>query len=303
MPHDGHEALDAQLAPDEAARFWRVPEGDTEVLLARFRRHRFAPHTHARYVFGVITRGVEAFQSGGEQHYATVGSLALVHPGAVHDGHAAVAEGWAYRMLYLDPALMLRVAEGVGHRPSDGLPHFAATVLQDPALAAQCAALFPALAEADGLAREVPLLSLLAALVQRHGHRPARQIAPIRAGGAALQRAADRLRDDPATPVTLDVLAAETGLGPFQLIRAFRAAYGLPPHAFQKLARLHRAEAGLRRGEPIAAVAVDCGFADQAHLTRAFKRFRGITPGQFRALKNSLPVEPEGSAQGLGRKA
>ncbi len=303
MPHDGHEALDAQLGPGEAARFWRVPEGDTEVLLARFHQHRFAPHTHARYVFGVITRGVETFQSGGEQHYATVGSLALVPPGAVHDGHAAVAEGWAYRMLYLDPALMLQVAEGLGHRPSDGLPYFAATVLHDPALAHQCAALFPALAEHDALAREVPLLSVLAALIQRHGHKPRRQAAPLRVGDMALHRAAERLRDDPVPPVTLAMLAAETGLGPFQLIRAFRATYGLPPHAFQKLARLHRAEAGLRRGEPIATVAADCGFADQAHLTRAFKRFRGITPGQFRAIKNSLPAEPEGSAQGLGRKA
>lgn len=281
MPHDGHDSLASQLGPGEAARFWRVPEGDTEVLMARFRRHSFAPHTHDRYVFGVITGGVEAFHSGREHHYATVGSLAVLHPGEVHDGYAAVAEGWAYRMLYLDPAFVQRAAAAQGYRPSDGLPRFAASVMQDPALAAQCSALFEALAQDDRLAREVALYSGVAALVQRHALAPARrQDGPAAPGH--IQRAADRLRDDPATPVSLEELATDTGLGPFQLIRAFRAAYGLPPHAFQKLARLHRAEAALRRGVPIAAVAADCGFADQAHLTRAFKKFRGVTPGQFR---------------------
>lgn len=281
MPHDGHDDLGAELGPGEAARFWRVPEGDTEVLMARFRRHSFAPHTHDRYVFGVITGGVEAFHSGRAHHYATVGNLAVLHPGEVHDGYAAAEEGWAYRMLYLDPALMQRAAEAVGHRPSDGLPRFAESVLSDPALAALCAALFADLAEDETLVRETALYSVLAALVKRHAAPPARQQG-LAVTTSTVHRAAARLRDDPAASVSLEDLAAETGLGTFQLIRAFRAAYGIPPHAYQKLARLHRAEAGLRRGDPIAHVAAESGFADQAHLTRAFKKFRGVTPGQFR---------------------
>ncbi|MFY8105643.1 MAG: AraC family transcriptional regulator [Elstera sp.] len=283
MPHDD---LESHLSPGEAARFWRVPEGDTEVLLARFRRHSFAPHTHDRYVFGVITAGVEGFQSGGTRHYATRGALALVHPGEVHDGYAAVEEGWAYRMLYLDPALMQRAAEGVGFRASDGLPNFRETIIHDPALAALCAGVFVQLAEGETLERETALLSVLAALVQRHS--TGRMPLPGRVKASArVQRAAARLQDDPTAAVSLADLADETGLSAFQLIRAFHAAYGLPPHAFQKLARLRRAEEGLRRGEAIADVAAACGFSDQAHLTRAFKAFRGVTPGQFRLLSRA----------------
>lgn len=278
MPHDD---LDDHLSAGEAARFWRVPEGDTEVLLARFRRHSFAPHTHDRYVFGVITGGVEGFHSGGARHFATPGTLALVHPGEVHDGYPAVEEGWAYRMLYLDPALLQRAAAECGFRPSDGLPNFRDTVINDPALAARCAALFDQLAGGEALERETALLSVLAALVQRHsiggGNRR-----PLTPAIPSIRQAAARLQDDPATPVTLDSLAEEAGVSPFQLIRGFRAAYGMPPHAFQKLTRLQQAERALRTGAAIASVAAECGFADQAHLTRAFKRFRGVTPGQFR---------------------
>ncbi|KJV09136.1 hypothetical protein VZ95_13405 [Elstera litoralis] len=282
MPHDD---LNDHLTEGESARFWRVPEGDTEVLLARFRRHRFAPHTHDRYVFGVITGGVEGFHSGGTRHYATPGTLALVQPGDVHDGYAAVEEGWAYRMLYIDPALMLRAAAASGFRPSDGLPNFRDTLLQDPALAALCAGVFEQLAEGEALERETTLLSVLAALIQRHsigraGRDLRREPPPTL---PAIRRAAERLQDDPAASVSLDQLGAETGLSAFQLIRGFRAAYGIPPHAFQKLARLALAEQALRQGQAIAEVAADCGFSDQAHLTRAFKSFRGVTPGQFRA--------------------
>ncbi len=281
-----HDDLGDQLTEGEATRFWRVPEGDTEVLLARFRRHSFAPHTHDRYVFGVITGGVEGFHARGARHFAMPGNLAIIHPGEVHDGYAAADDGWAYRMLYIDPALMLRAAEESGYSPSHGLPTFRDTILQDPTLAALCAGVFAQLAERETLARETALLSVLAALVQRHstGRVPPETVPPA---SARVRRAAERLQDDPATPVSLTDLATETGLSTFQLIRAFRATYGLPPHAFQKLARLRRAEEGLRRGEAIADVAAECGFSDQAHLTRAFKHFRGVTPGQFRALSRA----------------
>ncbi len=281
-----HDDLADRLTEGEVTRFWRVPENDTEVLMARFRRHSFPNHTHDRYVFGVITGGVEGFHSGKARHFAMPGNLVIVHPGEVHDGYPAVEEGWAYRVLYLDPALMLRAAQENGFRPSDGLPNFRDTIIQDPALATLCAGVFAQLADGETLERETALLSVLAALVQRHstGQVPA---STATQASARVQRAAVRLQDDPAATVSLTDLAIETGLSAFQLIRAFRAAYGLPPHAFQKLARLRRAEQGLRRGEAIASVAADCGFSDQAHLTRAFKAFRGVTPGQFRVLSRA----------------
>jgi AraC-like DNA-binding protein len=40
----------------------------------------------------------------------------------------------------------------------------------------------------------------------------------------------------------------------------------------------------LRAGQPIIEVALEAGFADQAHFTKAFVRFMGMTPGQFRRV-------------------
>ena len=68
------------------------------------------------------------------------------------------------------------------------------------------------------------------------------------------------------------------------LIRRFRAAHGVPPHAYLVQIRLLRARRLLAAGERPAAVAAACGFADQSHLGRWFRRAYGLAPGAYRAL-------------------
>ncbi|MFD2261469.1 AraC family transcriptional regulator [Lacibacterium aquatile] len=273
-----HDDLDFS---GEQARFFRVPEGDTEILEARFRRHVFTPHVHDRYVFGIVTKGVEGFSYRGETHYCDQGSIAILEPDELHDGFAAVEDGWAYRMAYLEPELLEQAAKAAYGERWSGLPGFAGTIIRDPDLFSGAVALFDALGEADRLARESELLSVLTALVGRHSHSHPRP-SLIRADNQRLSQVRDRLLSTPEVTFSLDDLASTADLSPYHLLRAFRAAYGQTPHAFQTQARLRMAEAALRSGETIAEVAAASGFADQAHLTRTFKRYRGVTPGAFR---------------------
>ena len=72
-----------------------------------------------------------------------------------------------------------------------------------------------------------------------------------------------------------------TGLSQFALLRAFRAETGLPPHAYLNQIRVRRARTLLDGGITPADVAMTTGFADQAHLTRHFKRVVGVPPGAY----------------------
>lgn len=56
----------------------------------------------------------------------------------------------------------------------------------------------------------------------------------------------------------------------------------MTPHAFVVNQRVQFAQSRLRDGEPIADVALEAGFADQAHFQRAFKQHLAATPGQYR---------------------
>jgi AraC family transcriptional regulator len=80
--------------------------------------------------------------------------------------------------------------------------------------------------------------------------------------------------------LSVDELAREAELSPAHFARAFRETLGRPPHQYILARRLERARSSSRR--PMRGPARSprrTGFADQAHLTRLFKRAFGVTPG------------------------
>ncbi len=82
--------------------------------------------------------------------------------------------------------------------------------------------------------------------------------------------------------VTLADLSRVARMDRYLLVRSFTNIIGMPPHAWHSQQRLHKCFELLSRGGEVADIAAATGFADQAHLTRAFKRATGITPGRFR---------------------
>ena len=81
--------------------------------------------------------------------------------------------------------------------------------------------------------------------------------------------------------VTLAEASTAVGATPTQAARAFSTAFGISPHVYVTGRRLDAARARILDGVPLADVAASVGFYDQAHLTRRFKRFLGVTPGRF----------------------
>ncbi|WP_255542305.1 helix-turn-helix domain-containing protein [Azospirillum sp. INR13] len=92
-----------------------------------------------------------------------------------------------------------------------------------------------------------------------------------------------------AEDVGLDELSAAAGVDRFRLNRAFRAAFGLSPHAYLVRLRLRAARRRLADGEAPALVAAEVGFADQSHLGRWFRRAYGMTPAAYRDLCTNVP--------------
>jgi AraC-like DNA-binding protein len=98
------------------------------------------------------------------------------------------------------------------------------------------------------------------------------------------------LDEHSAEPLPLRALAEAARMSPFTLNRTFREQYGLPPHEYLNLVRVKRGQDLLRRGDrPLAELALDLGFADQAHFTRIFKRHVGVPPGRYRGSSVARP--------------
>jgi AraC family transcriptional regulator len=94
----------------------------------------------------------------------------------------------------------------------------------------------------------------------------------------------DALHEQAPTTPSLTALAATAGVHPAHLARAFRQAFGLTVGDYARRRRLDWAAAQLETDIPLAQLALDAGFADQSHFTRAFRRHTGVTPGRYRAL-------------------
>jgi AraC family transcriptional regulator len=104
-----------------------------------------------------------------------------------------------------------------------------------------------------------------------------------RAGHDWLEHVRAAIEQRYGRPLSIGGLAAEVGVHPVHLSRAFHRRFGVPVLAFVREVRVRAAAALLRdthRG--LADVAVEAGFSDQSHLTRVFKRTTGFTPAHFR---------------------
>lgn len=80
-------------------------------------------------------------------------------------------------------------------------------------------------------------------------------------------------------------MADTVGLSQFHFSRQFKTEFGYAPHAYVLRRRISRAKEMLRQGDvPLKVVALDCGFSDQSHFSRSFRKATGLTPGKFREL-------------------
>lgn len=85
--------------------------------------------------------------------------------------------------------------------------------------------------------------------------------------------------------VSIEAIASELGVHRVYLARVFRAQWGCSPREYLQHVRVRAAAHRLAStARPLADIAVDSGFSDQAHMSRIFGRSIGATPAQFRRL-------------------
>lgn len=260
-----------------------------ETLRAHFEGHAYDPHWHDSYLVGVTEQGVQQFNCRRAKHQSTPGKVFLLEPGDIHDGEAPTDDGFTYCMLYLDPQWLKRELNAVfDHAPNNSELSFANTLATDSRLAHATRLAFQALHHGElKIVRQTALDGMLERLTS-HLHWRARYSEDPRLPLVA-QKAREYLHANAQYDIGLDQLAAVTGVDRFRLTRAFKAAYGMAPHAYLVQLRLATARRMLARGEQPATVAMELGFSDQSHLGRWFVRAYGLTPALYRKRCSNLP--------------
>ncbi len=265
---------------DPGSRFWRdaaLPFIEARSV-ADGRRICYGLHSHESFSIGRVDHGTSTYQNGQHSCSIETGTLVLMNPGDVHACNPVQNRPWAYRMLYVDPGWLaaLQATLGLG---AGGLRRFAPILTRDARLQDGFDQLFGVLddetrAPSDKEAAAERFFSEL------HWRLPLEERSPP--PDPRMRRAVDFIGAHYQRPLRLEEICATAGVSPSGLIRAFKKHFGITPHAYLTNRRVQFARAELRRGGAIADVALAAGFADQAHLQRAFKQLLAATPGHYR---------------------
>ncbi|GAB2475463.1 AraC family transcriptional regulator [Comamonas humi] len=230
--------------------------------------HCFRLHMHAEYSIGIVDAGRTVFHHAQGPQPLEAGGVVLIEPGAWHACNPEPGAPWSYRMLFVDAA-WLQARLGVAAL------RFPQRALADADITRQVDRLCRPI---DGPAAAQRLALGLEQLMARCAQPAA---APLQDDGTGLQTALQRLHAQPDAGLTVQSLAQECGMSATRFIRRFKAATGMTPGSYRLNLRINGARRLLASGAPLSDAAYAMGFADQAHLQRAFKAHHALTPGCY----------------------
>ncbi|NML33471.1 helix-turn-helix transcriptional regulator [Paraburkholderia antibiotica] len=275
-----------------APRFWRSDA--LPFIEARSiddgRKVCYAKHSHETFSIGAVTGGHSVYLNRHAREWIGAGAVVMMNPDDVHACNPVAGERWSYRMLHVDVAWFTKLQHELGFSENHAFRAFSQIMTLDATLFDGLNRLCAILTDndsdtgsgsgADTLRKESAAITFFSAVQQKFN--PAREL-PEHDASAQLVRAAEFIADNCTRALKLDDICAAADLSASHLIRAFKQRYGMTPHAYLINRRIQYSRAQLRRGRLIADVALDAGFADQAHLQRTFKRLVAATPGQYRS--------------------
>ena len=243
-----------------------------ERLEAVLRGQSFSLHRHDTYAIGLTLAGIQTFRYRGVRRYSLPGQCHVLHPDEAHDGAPGTGNGFRYRILYLDPALVQQAWGG------KSLPFVSEPVVTFSAPRLMSfRRLWDLEDEIDELGRidivDLALEALMAAC--RH------PIGSIRLSMDGLNRARAMIAADPAQRHSLDTLEKVAKLDRWTLARQFRAAFGTSPSRYRTMRQLSIVRRLIVSGMPLVEASLQAGFADQSHMTRQFKKAFGLAPGHW----------------------
>lgn len=240
----------------------------------------YALHSHTHWSLGAITGGQSTFIYRDDQYHVHQGALVLMNPEAAHACNPIDNQPWAYLMLYVDLDWLTRLRHDLGLLDEPKWQDIATAVVTDKTLYDRYCAMTHCLLDGarELLDKQTEVIEYLSTLMQVLSGQPIafRPPAPDR-----LQELAAHMDKQCTAELSLDELCAHSGYSPGHLIRAFKQHFGMTPHAWLINRRIQYSQRQLKTGVALADVALDAGFADQAHFQRTFKRLVAATPKQY----------------------
>jgi AraC-like DNA-binding protein len=251
--------------------------GNLELLHFPCVRDGYHKHMHEEYSVCFLHQGNVQTSYRGGTHISSVYSLTVMNPAELHAGRIEKDEVASYFSLYPTAEMMKQTVRDCFD--TETLPYFGDPIVLDKRLVRKLQGFLRSV-RSGSLELETHYLSFLAELIR--GYADSKFFSPTtKDEPKVVKEIKDYFHANLGRDVSLGELANIVHLNRSYLTRIFKKATGLPPHAYFLQLKLGEAKRRLVRGETISQVALETGFADQSHFSRAFKTAFGLTPAQY----------------------
>jgi AraC-like DNA-binding protein len=234
----------------------------------------YEAHSHDEFSFGIIEQGIADYRNRHRTHRISTGDIVTINPADVHACNPEVGT-WSYTMLFVETKTMGQVQQEISNNFTQDYTPFLNDLEKNTLLRHRFRSLFSALQEeTSALQAQHSFYEFIEAslAIEPQTREKARKALPN------LTRVREKLSDELGHTHQLEELAKEADMSRYQLLRAFKTQYGLPPHAYLMDERVKRAKVMLKAGQSISDIALSLGFSDQAHFQRQFKKKLAVTP-------------------------
>ena len=251
----------------------RAPtQSKMERIEAFFLNHAYEPHRHDTFAIGQTLSGVQSFHYCGAMQHSLPNMTMVIHPDEKHDGESGSIDGFRYKMVYVEPALIQKI---LGGKP---LPFIKNGISHDIRLFQAAKNLIQS---EDLLEEEDALYDFAVVLNDVAG-------AKNQTNGSYDYLAAEQAREfihaSLDQNISLEDIEKNIGRDRWNLSRDFRLLFGTSPHQYLIMRRLDVVKSCLIFGESITQAAMIAGFYDQSHMTKHFTKTFGLTPARWKQI-------------------
>jgi len=236
----------------------------------------YKPHMHKTFCVGAVDQGEVVYQVEGKLVKLRPGGLALINPETLHSCNPTGSCKRSYYMLFLDVEWCLKLQQSLWQ-----LEKFSpvnSILLEDDPLYQKYINTMKSLREdGDALEKEQMLAELAEGIFLQACKPAAIKSEP----SLHIEQLKLQLGTGLDSDISMSQIALKLQANPYTLLRQFKAATGITPHAYRLNCRIELAKKLLQKGFDLSQVALECGFFDQSHFHRHFKAITTVTPKEY----------------------